>query len=607
MYSQNGEWWRNNFDSIAGIPDNGIIPPSARRIQNDNNFNQYSSFFLEAHTRYHARSHKGDERCENRGNAGSRIENDPSVELDKNDGTGVTLWSLKQEQFHMGTDYRAVPGANGQETPWGANARGLKAANVISLYKPDNIGNGKCSFHSLRDGRRFTGANDYQNDNTLYVNNFNELVTNVLTNAHVRYPHGMNAGVIEERWTPLGGLLIDNLCNHMLAHTSVLVTQRCGFHIHLSEHPIIGDYQARAEVITGFIKLFYLFEPLIFSFFPKYRSSSQYCQSLQSIFTKREIIECGIQLYNDLVMDGGYYVGAFMAGDARNHARVTKGYKKYLSLNLQNCLPGKIGTIEVRLGHSSFDSKFIQAFNHFLQVLLQLNITLIRLGEAQHDKYRYHNLLLSSNLIPYYCKLSSNEYSNNAYVPEHVEATAYADREVHPDHYFRPIFGFFDSCGYTGNDQTYKSHIIRNLFKTYIGLTGAKNTMEILHPYINFFHTSDDYMWLTPRTGMNLINFNTAIEQIQVLCGVANIQEANNIFTPVEIGVNYAYNGDGGVNYQHNCKTCSANEAGVCKRDFNNGNLPNSNGRTRDADREARLRDESELYEKACQEEIAMY
>ena len=80
------------------------------------------------------------------------------------------------------------------------------------------------------------------------------------------------------------------------------MTQKSGLHIHLSEFPIV-DTASKINLVIGFIKLFYVFEPLIFSFFPEYRANSDFCQSLQSIFNRQEMINNDFALYNDLIDD----------------------------------------------------------------------------------------------------------------------------------------------------------------------------------------------------------------------------------------------------------------------------------------------------------------
>lgn len=587
MYNQNHRWWRNNFNALVDVPVDRNLLQGARRItDNNNNFDEYSSFFVEASENHGSVSHKGDHRCERRGTAGFRIENDGSVEMDNN--SGVCVWSLNKENRHQGTDLRAAPPAAGGESPWGADARGLRAGVSTAIY--GNNPTEYCSIHSLNHDWMFNGGQD----SDLNLSEENELVSNILHNVHVHYPlKNVGGGVYNDRLLPLGGLMIDNMTNHMMAHTTALVTQRSGFHVHLSEYPRIADEDERKAMIIGFVSLFYVFEPLLYSLHPHYRSDITWCQSLQSIFTREEMINYDEEIWNDLT--GAQNISEItVGGDDLNHNRKIRG-NRYLALNLMNCVPDDhgnpgIGTVEVRLGHVSFDSKYIQAYVHFLQTLFHLNLALIEHGQANGGMYMHHNYLLTTKLMPPYCDSSSEEYTRD-------DPTFFGiydnDNNVDLD----TMNGIFTKYRDTQAGRRSKYNLIRGLYQLFYALTKSGDTIRLLVPFTNFYHNRNDN-WLGIRNFSQNIDAEELIGAANDYLGIA--EDVQNRFWPVIIDEDYALGlddaGNPKRNYLHPCKTCTY-LGHACSPDFNDGDYPVNAGERVDDDDQ---RDESQVYRETC-------
>jgi hypothetical protein len=152
-----------------------------------------------------------------------------------------------------------------------------------------------------------------------------------------------------------------------------------GFHLHVCEdrRPVQGqpawsiNSQPRKNMLIGFVKLFYIFEHFLFSLFPKYRSSSQWCRSYQSIFNFNEIRNSSVNVIWDVLTGANNIIAQRQNG---------RDYR-YISLNFKNCRVEPdgttgIGTIEFRIGHSTFDSEFIQAYINLIQNLFNFNLYL---------------------------------------------------------------------------------------------------------------------------------------------------------------------------------------------------------------------------------------
>lgn len=525
MFVQNSPLWRGNYDVMTNVRDNRPISAN-----NPNNFDEWSTFFIEASEGYHAQSIKGDATCQNKGTAGSRIENDSSVTL--NEQLGITLWSKRVGDNLQETDVKTA--ANAFRPNFAGLTQGVVRPTPSSLQ------------YSLAQG-----ANAWVNPNAT-LNGFyqqNELVTNILFNWYGDYPLLRNptTNTYQQGSVPLGSLLLDNVVNHMTAHGIVLATQNFGFHVHLSEYPRIADPEQRALMIVGFVTLYYAFEPMLLAMHPPYRSESTWCQNLHSVFAFNEIRNSPpLAIWNDLVN--------IVPISGVN--RKIRG-ERYLALNLRNCAPGGIGTIEVRLGHCSFDSTFIQAYVNVLQTLLQFNMFLMAEDRAAGRViFTSHNQLLDTiNALP-----SSPDYFG--ITTAQFNARLNRPAPPAPDNLpRRPIEGYFD---YYSRDKATSTQFIRSLMSLFVANTDSYDAINALIPFVNEYHTNTN-AWLNKR------NFNAAL---------APIPRASqyNKFTPVLLGTAYALsrNADGTfkTDLGHRCKTCSVTPQNQCRAPFNNGVRP---------------------------------
>lgn len=294
--------------------------------------------------------------------------------------------------------------------------------------------------------------------------NLNELVTPILRNRYINYPFMLENPI---RVTnniitpiprfgniPLGIAMLDNILCHLKAHKTVLFTQRVGLHIHLS-YPEIdmrqnqdypgdvlpldphggcweGEVDANGIGICcwdpanlarwtlnnqtyyaiGFLKLWYLFEPLMMSFFPEYRSCNTWAQSIQSVFTWGEI--SGGLTPQEIFL-------TMITGNLRCHGRCFAGHARYLAINFQNLKQNNnSGTIEIRCGHGTFNSKFLQALINIYHNLFEFSKMIIdnsiRAGETYIQSIERIDLLLTNikpydETVPYYCDQTTAEYN----------------------------------------------------------------------------------------------------------------------------------------------------------------------------------------------------
>jgi hypothetical protein len=159
---------------------------------------------------------------------------------------------------------------------------------------------------------------------------------------------------IQGEYVPYGIIALENMVSHMKKHANVLFVQNDGLHIHISKNS--KDAPLSEIEIQGFVKLFWIFEPLFLAGEPNYRAENtvQGYRSLQSIFNYDEIL---VENPNDQYV---YNVLTGMTHRLSVHPR-------YVSLNLVNLLPDQIGTFEYRIGHGTFDGKSIQLHTHLLQ------------------------------------------------------------------------------------------------------------------------------------------------------------------------------------------------------------------------------------------------
>jgi hypothetical protein len=98
MLRQNNDFWRNNINY-----QNARIADPAKIITNDpNNFDQWSSYFIQGTYNHASVSFKGEVDCADIGSAGLRTENDGSVDFRPGEPTQV--WSSKAGDNFDATD-----------------------------------------------------------------------------------------------------------------------------------------------------------------------------------------------------------------------------------------------------------------------------------------------------------------------------------------------------------------------------------------------------------------------------------------------------------------------------------------------------------------------
>jgi hypothetical protein len=586
MFHQNHDWWKNNFDAFNILKDgqNNLQQGNRMLTMNNNDFDEYSSFFTEASFEHGSKTHRGSHHCNRRGIAGFRIELDPTVTFDR-EARGVTVWSKAAYRYFNSTELteNVQPGHT-----YGREYQVLE--RLISLrQEPSSL----CYQFTTPEGQEPIYLNDANPYNRLAAFPYNELVSNVLTNNRILYPFkNRGNGNYTPGQLPLGSLMIDNTFNHMLSHKSVLFVQKSGFHVHLSEFPRVRPDQ-KVHIIIGFIKLFYVFEPLIFSFFPGYRAESYFCRSLQSVFTRDEVAMHDIELYNDLLGLSTDHDGNLASRIARNRQLDENG-DRYLSLNIMNCREGGIGTIEIRLGHSTFDSKFVQAYIHFLQTLFHLNIAMLNYRVNGHRQgFGFHNLLLNSNIIPHYCVVSARIYNGST---QNRPRERVALRGEPNGIRGAPIHGFFVSMGNGPNDLRAKSSIIRRLYKLFFALTNSESTLRILSQHTNFYHTNTN-SWLCSQN-MYRIDIDRIITEVG---NEIRMGQTRNPFRAIRSVESYAINrnrdGTFKMDYSHECKSCVKNNLNQCAPLFNNGVNVISSQNPRIVNSEY---DESTAYTQSC-------
>jgi hypothetical protein len=666
MFNQNGRWWRRNFDGRN--PVDPSLEGSIRPITQNGNFDEFSSFFVEATENYGSKSHKGLAQCDRQGNAGQRIEHDGSVMLHP-ESRGFTLWSTRLPNELVDTDFR------GQD--WNPDSYGLQFYR-ISRVDPT------CAQATANQGTNQTNIQienhtwDYNGPDPvshhLGLERANELVTNILTNDYVEYPNAIvvqpqNPNAMQDAnplpLLPVGGLLLDNLFTHMKSHKSVLVTEMMGFHVHLSL-PDYNTFLKRKRLAIGFAKLFYIFEPLLFCMHPHYRQYRDYCQPIQSVLTFNEIrnsqpdliwrhligrlsadntrvesvefisgtnrvtksIAESDAVYNEVLQQTGNPV---QAANARRGQEIHA--LRYLALNLANLVEGGIGTMEVRLGHSTFSSPFVQAFVNVLHNLLKLNDYLIKdsihhaeangvninqdMTDEEFNYYSSHNRLLdianTIGVIPIYCQQTSAEYDQVPQLrqqPVYVQGQGFGPAHVNVG---RPIDGFIYSCPH---DIVTPTQIIKRSIQLYYGLTYSIEPLIRLIRMINYYYNNDpagQMDWLC-SAGLGHLNFYEIFQQANQLFNRATrvIQgEQNGVFPvnirnhyqPVLMRKNYHIRQyDGQIpedETYHECSTCSVNAQQLCAPDFNYTNYP---GRANQPRANANnYRDEESVYPLTCQ------
>ena len=598
MFEQNSDWWRRSFDPFSVIDPDRELAVKPTDIQVGPDFNQYSSFFFEVTSNHASKSHKGVPTCENRGTSGMRIENDGSVTLDI-DYTGITFWSQKANDELRGTDVNSEADPRTGQGRLKDGFRGLRDAYADHHFPgidPTLIEytlKGRNKWNDLDynpENRNYDPTSTrsrYDPERSLKLTFFNELVSNVLTNAHTPYPNYAGSSGSATKLLPLGTLLLDNALNHMKAHNTVIGVQDMGFHVHLSEFPMIESKPLRKEYIIGFFKLFYIFEPLLYAYNPGYRSRSVFCQSMQSIFTLQDLMTLNTEQIWDALMSGR--VNGVNRVE-RNTPDQTNG-ARYVSFNITNCrdIEGAINTIEIRLGHSTFSSYYIQAFVNLLQNLYRLSIALTRAARnatPPQDPSLFQNSLLriaQDGYLPDYCLQPSTFYDRASERP----SPDFSGDGFTPNG--RPIYGFF-----THNRRADRQTILNGLESLLYMLIQQRDIIGYLHGYMNYYHALG--------RGWCCENNIDAGSVDQVFHGVDTFQRGGviptwNRFRFVTMGVDYLLN-TGVTNLDHDCQHCSRGGDGGCTGLYNQGNSLSLGG-----DRsftQAEYIDESQLYRVRC-------
>jgi hypothetical protein len=416
--------------------------------RNADTFNEWTNFLLEVNDGYHSSTHNGTPSLvPQRGQSGFKIEFDPGVRF--NTTHGLT------SRTYVDSASPIFPGALLHRTRF-----------------PDGWYTTTCNVNDILQHLAGRGPHG-----TLIANQL-ELVSPILVNE----PFLLNGNIL-----PLGYTMIDNMVNHLKTHSNVIFTQNDAFHIHLSKNQktppaLRGGPELSQIEIVGFAKLFWLFEPLFFAGHPIYKSTNDIpgYQSLQSLFNYDEI-QGGMpddEIYRRLIREDGIAPGA---GRIR---REIPGQYRYCALNVMNTLPHQIGTIEIRVGHSTMQSNLIQMNIQIYQLLFHLNLYFIHCKPNAGNVLYEHNTLLTSvirSCIPHYCRQTSAQYD---VPPPNINNVI----SIPPDitNAGRPIKGFFKSCG----DNDYRTRIINNLGLLFTQLTGAIELMTLYQSVINIWHSN---------------------------------------------------------------------------------------------------------------------
>jgi hypothetical protein len=581
MLRQNNDFWRLNINYQTGLPQE-----PGKVITNDyNNFDQWSSYFIQDSDDHGSVSFKGDVICPNIGSAGLRTEDDPSVNFRINEPTQV--WSSKARVNYNNTDLTD----NGFQI---MNA--IKPAGQQFISRTENHNN-SYSNERILDGNY---GNNIQN--MISINN--ETVTQILSNGFLEYPlvnrnfKNNAAANYQVGLLPFGYAVIDNYINHITSHGSVLFTQPGhGFHLHICEdrrtpagQPAWSiDSQQRKNMLIGFVKLFYIFEPFLFSLFPSYRSSSGWCRSYQSIFTFGEIRYSTVNDIWDVLTN---------TGNNNIITNRTGNPYRYIALNFANCRIGGIGTIELRIGHSTFDSEFIQAYINLIQNLFNFNLYLNSLnppGNPCGMQNIYMDIACRWGCFPSYVFQTSAAYDvGNANPNFFVNA-------VNPG---RPAAGFFQSL--QGQDE--RTFVISRQILLLVSLLNNISCMYILIQNINYYHSNQgNASRFKTNTNLNIItlaNMVVTASQLapanlpQMFANIPLYRNNKNIFYSIKMFTNYLPNVNK-FDLEDDCRNCIKNNVGDCYiNKYNNGISPIL-GAQRNGD-PAQKRDQSRLYYRNC-------
>ena len=453
MEQNNGQFLKSKSILDPGLNDTKNITADIITEQAND---QWSMFMVESLRDHAAKTMRGLAECENIGSSGFKIEDDPSVYLDN-----------------------AITGTKGWYASWSKADESKEA-----LEDP---------FYNYKAGpidRAFIDR----------LHQRNELVSPVLRNE----PYEVPTIDGKKHKLPLGFVALDNMLNHMMNHNLRMTTQRTGLHVHLSYKDGYSNPKEKRYLAVGFLKLYYLFEPLFLAMMPSYRTGHAYCRIMQSIFTFDEILHQPItRLYKSIV--NGIKLPSMKS--IRTNILI-----RYVGLNFENLQEGGIDTIEWRAGSSTFDSKYIQNIIMLLQTLFMYNKFLYDKATAkQIDGLTYHNLLLidcherrcsryRQKLFPDFVDFTNKEYNLNispsynedsnilfGITLEHIRYKKRPDTLPIINQLGSPIWGVLGLCG-----KRTSKNIIVNLMNTFIVLTGSFNIFKNMLPYIQFFHSTSD-------------------------------------------------------------------------------------------------------------------
>ena len=394
-------------------------------ITSDKNFDEWSNFLIEVMSDYHAPTHDRvpTDNDNGRNLSGFKIEKDPGVLFNglrfRGDsqlpGDEYSSDGFIEETGIYEKEYTLKRGREDSKVTIWKNGPHQIDSKIITMTS----GDASIDIVNVKDVM----------DLFVNISAQTELVTPILVDEPFK---------IGDTYYPYGVIALENMIQHMKNHSNALFVQNDGLHIHISKN--LNDGPFTNEEITGFIKLFWVFEPLFLAGEPTYRSENNIggYRSLQSIFSYHEILNTTSQF------------------------DVLGSISRYVSLNISNLVPSGIGTFEYRIGHGTFDGKSLQLHTHLLQVLFQFNLALIKLD----PDFKYHNQLLRTihawNGIPKYTHNYTTDY-----------------KEDYENYHF-----FGDST--TIDDR---SRIILTLAKCFATSTGAVKGITTLIDYIQLYHT----------------------------------------------------------------------------------------------------------------------
>ncbi len=526
IYNQNSLTYRRNYDVLSPNPANRInhqqrAPANQKSITtNHTDFDQWSSFMIEALAGHGASTHRGiptlnPQRTSARGSSGNKIENDGSVNL--NGRTTVSVWGHSQN------------GIATQPIYIGLNSPRINVAT-------------------------------FENDANIF--SYNEFVSGVLVNEPYQVNHIVVDDEEETGYLPYGWLNLDNAISHLTNHGNEIYVGSCGLHIHVSRNPRT-DYGLRGisdEVVAvGLAKLYYIFEPFFCATHPSYRSGSNWACPFQSKYNLIEIMTMDTRtLYNQLTRNS-------------HSPRRLRDDIRYCALNFYNLRGGGIGTIELRIGHSTFDSEAVQLYIHLYQVLYHFNLYLLSNCDRNAPFAEHLGIItgaIRQGAVPIYCGQTAASYD--------ITPNRGALGNANPGH---PRYGFFESS----NDERLQTSIITKLAQLFFSITGAEQGVMKALGFINLYHCNQ--INPSPTRPVNICTNPTLINTELLYIYPHNITtvHANNYrrqyieaaadtyrpipFNPVRMFVNYRPKHNQ-TNLLHHCLNCAVNANNQCDTRF---------------------------------------